>query len=202
MPNTVTLLPPTTGSTVSLDIHALTTGPRFLRTRGMSRWHRPRSGSRHPGGRDCYTAWCGYSIGSSDRAPALTADEVPDGELVCATCEGRAIGAGQEQQDPTGRQLVFGPRELRPPKNCPGSRSNLVDPLPGGTTARCLVCSDVHPLRAMGRPYDPRIGIVQHPPGAALVEPCPFHRWRQPVRADNAVRCMCGRPMPAPRSAA
>lgn len=193
----VDLLPPTTGSAVSLDIQALTTGPRFLRTRGMSRWHRPRSGSRH-GDRDCYTAWCGYSIGSSDRAPALTAEEIPAGELVCATCEGRAIGAGQEEQQPGGRRLVFGPRELRPPKHCPGSRRALIAPLPGGTTARCLVCGDTQPVRAMGGPYNPRIALIQHPPGPGLVGPCPFHRWRQPTLTDGAVACTCGRPMPGP----
>ncbi|MFF8610848.1 hypothetical protein ACF06X_33620 [Streptomyces sp. NPDC015346] len=193
----VALLPPTTGSAVSLDVKALTTGPRFLRTQGMSRWHRPRSGSRH-GDRDCYTAWCGYNIGSSDRARALTADEIPAGELVCATCEGRAIGAGQEEQQPGGRRLGFGPRELRPPKNCPGSRRAFLAPLPGGTTARCLVCGDTHPVRAMGGPYNPRFGLIQHPPGAALVEPCPFHRWRQLTITDRTVSCTCGRPTPAP----
>ncbi|MEU9703027.1 hypothetical protein [Streptomyces sp. NPDC047981] len=194
---TVPLLPPTTGSTVALNVEALTTGPRFLRTRSMSRWHRPRSGTRH-GNRDCYSAWCGYGIGSSDRAPALTAEEIPDGELVCATCEGRAIGAGQEQQNPDGRQLVFGPRELQPPKTCPGSRRALYAPLPGGTTARCLICSDIHPVRAMGGPYNPRTAITQHPPGPGLVQPCPFHRWRQPTVTNNTVHCTCGRPMPTP----
>ncbi|MGW6570069.1 hypothetical protein [Streptomyces sp. NPDC054975] len=164
----------------------------------MSRWHRPRSGTRYPRGRDCFTAWCGYSIGSSDRAPALTTEEVPDGELVCATCEGRAIGAGQEEQNPAGRQLVFGPREQQRPKTCPGSRRALLAPLRGGTTARCLVCGDTHPVRAMGGPHNPRIAIIQHPPGDALVQPCPFHRWRQPTVTDNTIHSTCGRPMPAP----
>ncbi|MEU6979649.1 hypothetical protein [Streptomyces sp. NPDC046371] len=199
MPGTVDLLPPTTGSAVSLDVEPLTVGPRFLRTTGMSRWHRPRSGARYPNGRDCYTAWCGYGIGGSDRAGTLlTAEDVPAGQLVCATCEGRAIGAGQEEQPPGARRLVFGPRELRPPVNCPGSRRALLVPLPGGTTARCLVCGDTHPVRAMGGPYNPRIAIIQHPPGPALVEPCPFHRWRQPATDGGAVVCGCGRPMPIP----
>lgn len=193
----VDLLPPTTGSAVSLDTDPLSTGPRFLRTLGMSRWHRPRSGTRRPG-RDCYTAWCGYTIGSSDRAPALTAEDVPAGELVCATCEGRAIGAGQEQQVEGGRQLVFGPRESRLPKNCPGSRRDLFRALPGGRAGVCLVCGDTLPFRAMGSPYDPRVGLTQHPPGAHLVEPCPFHRWKQPTARDGAVACTCGRPMPTP----
>jgi hypothetical protein len=194
---TVVLLPPTTGSVVSLDVEALAVGPRFLRTRTMSRWHRPRSGSQH-GNRACYTAWCGYTIGSSTRAPALTTDEIPDGELVCATCEGRAIGAGQEQQNP-GRRLVFRPRELQRPKHCPGSRSSLYTALSGGTTGQCLACADTHPLRAMGGPYASRYAIVQHPPGAGLIAPCPFHRWRQLVRDNDGVRCSCGRTTPAPK---
>lgn len=55
------LLPPATYSTVALDVEALTSGPRFVRTRGMSRWHRPRSGRRYPDDRVVYDAWCGYT---------------------------------------------------------------------------------------------------------------------------------------------
>lgn len=191
----VTLLPPTTRSDVDLTTEALTEGPRFIRTRGMSRWHRPRTGVRYPDNRIVYSAWCGYGIGGSDRAGAcLTTDEPPPGEPVCATCEGRAVGAGQEFS-PTGRLLLFSPRDIDPPKTCPGSRSSvLYTELPGGRAGRCLACADVHPLRAMGGPYNPRTAIVQHPTGSTLVEPCPFHRWRQLTATDGRVHCHCGRP--------
>ncbi|MFS8200514.1 hypothetical protein ACLVWQ_17730 (plasmid) [Streptomyces sp. CWNU-52B] len=191
---TVALFPPTTSSPVSLDIEALTEGPRFVRTREMSRWHRPRSGSRYPQDRVVYGAWCGYGIGGSERAGAfLAADEPPAGEPVCGTCEGRAAGAGQDAS-PTGRLLLFSPRDIDPPKNCPASRTSMYEALPGGRVGQCRACGDHQPLRAMGGPYNPRYAIVQHPTGAALVPPCPFHRWRQLTTAeDGHVLCACGR---------
>ncbi|MFD4569345.1 hypothetical protein ACFWOX_33910 [Streptomyces sp. NPDC058467] len=188
------LLPPATYSNVTLDVEALTSGPRFVRTRGMSRWHRPRSGRRYPGDRVVYDAWCGYGIGGGRRVGAfLAAEEPPHGEPVCGTCEGRAAGAGQDDS-PTGRLLLFSPRDIDPPKNCPASRSSvLFEELPGGRVGRCLACGDMQPLRAMGGPYNPRYAIVQHPTGSALVPPCPFHRWRQLTARDGRVLCDCGR---------
>lgn len=191
---TVALLPPVTGSTVDLDTVPLTEGPRFVRTRNMSRWHRPRNGVHYPDrDRTVYGCWCGYGIGGSEKAGAfLAVEEPPAGELVCGTCEGRAAGAGQDDS-PTGRQLVFSPRHIAPPKTCPASRSSLYAGLPGGRVGRCLACGDHQPLRAMGGPYNSRYAIVQHPTGAALVAPCPFHRWRQLEAANGSVRCACGR---------
>lgn len=192
---TILLLPPATYSAVSLDVEALTDGPRFVRTRGMSRWHRPRSGVRFTArDRIVYGCWCGYDVGGSERAGAfLAADEPPAGEPVCGTCEGRAAGAGQDDS-PTGRRLLFSPRHIEPPKNCPASRSpRLYEELPGGRVGRCLACGDLQPLRAMGGPYNPRYAIVQHATGQALVSPCPFHRWRQLTARDGLVLCTCGR---------
>ncbi|MFJ7417944.1 hypothetical protein ACIQXD_04945 [Streptomyces uncialis] len=196
---TVALLPPTTNS---LDNHhgesPLSEGPRFVRTRGMSRWHRPRSGIAYTTGRIVYGLWCGASVGSSERAGQyLAMDSLPPDEPVCATCDGRAVGAGQEQQ-PADRQLVFGPRSLARPARCPASRTGLFTEMPGGRVGRCLACLELHPLRAMGGPYNPRYAITQHPPGASLVAPCPFHGWRRLTRAANdQIACECGRPTPA-----
>ncbi|MFB7832047.1 hypothetical protein [Streptomyces sp. NPDC056056] len=198
---TVLLLPPVTGSTVDLGVEPLAVGPRFVRTRAMSRWHRPRTGVQFPEDRVSYIVWCGQIVGSHRPGGLLTAEEPPAGHVVCATCEGRAIGAGQEQQTPGGRPLVFSPQGLTPPRHCPGSRTALYRLLSGGTTGACLACGDTHPLRAMGGPYDSRYAIVQHGPGAGLVAPCPFHRWRQPRLDGDGVRCNCGRPMPAPKGA-
>lgn len=190
---TVALLPPTTRSAVDLDIEALAEGPRFVRTRGMSRWHRPRSGVRYPHGRTVYGCWCGYGVGGSEQAGQfLAAEEPPTGEPVCGTCEGRAAGAGQDDS-PTGRALIFQPRDILPPKNWPGSRRSLYEELAGGRVGRCLVCGATEPLRAMGGPYNARYAIVQHPTGAGLVAPCPFHRWRQLAVRDGRVVCDCGR---------
>ncbi|MFI8294474.1 hypothetical protein ACIGCZ_00855 [Streptomyces nigra] len=188
---TVALLPPVSSAPAEFlaDMEPLAEGPRFVRTRGMSRWHRPRSGVRFTNrDRTVYGCWCGYGVGGA----FLSADEPPAGEPVCATCEGRAAGAGQDDS-PTGRPLIFNPRHIAPPKNCPASRSSLFEELPGGRVGRCLACGDMQPLRAMGGPYNPRYAIVQHPTGQALVAPCPFHRWRQLTTRNGVVVCACGR---------
>ncbi|MFB6955511.1 hypothetical protein ACFCYB_00385 [Streptomyces sp. NPDC056309] len=188
---TVALLPPVTSAPADFltGAEALLEGPRFVRTRGMTRWHRPRSGVRYGDGRLVYQLWCTGGVQGS----FLACDAVPDGDVVCGLCDGKAVGAGQDT-GPDGRQLVFSPRHVAPPKTCPGSRSsNLYAELPGGRAGRCLACSDVHPLRAMGGPYNPRYAIVQHPTGPGLVPPCPFHRWRQLTARDGRVLCACGR---------
>lgn len=193
---TVVLLPPVSSAPGQFltDMEPLTEGPRFVRTRGMSRWHRPRSGIRFTDrDRTTYGCWCGYGVGGSEKAGTfLAAEEPPTGEPVCGTCEGRAAGAGHDDS-PTGRLLIFNPRWIDPPKKCPGSRSSLYEELSGGRVGRCLACSDAHPLRAMGGPYNSRYAIVQHPTGGALVAPCPFHRWRQLVARDGRACCDCGR---------
>ncbi|URC17961.1 hypothetical protein QEN62_gp39 [Streptomyces phage AxeJC] len=196
----VMLLPPITYGIGHIDADPLTDGPRYVRTGGMSRWHRPRSGVRMADARTIYSVWCGQHVGGSRAAqPLLTTESVTDGAPVCATCDGRAVGAGQEENGPAGRTLVFGPRSLTPPRWCPGSRRDLYEPLPGATTGRCLACSDSHPIRAMGGPYASRAAIVQHPPGERLFAPCPFHRWRHPALVDGRLRCVCGRPLTSPQ---
>ncbi|MFS0695096.1 hypothetical protein [Streptomyces nitrosporeus] len=197
---TVALFPPITHGVASLDAEPLDVGPRFVRTGGMSRWHRPRSGVLMDT-RRIYSVWCGQHVGGSRRAgQLLTAETIPDTLPVCATCDGRAVGTGQETDGPAGRTLLHGPRGLTPPRHCPASRMDLFEALPGGTTGRCLACQDVHPIRAMGGPYASRVGIVQHPPGEALFAPCPFHRWRHPTRdREGRLACMCGRPLTTPQ---
>ncbi|MGK5533332.1 hypothetical protein [Streptomyces sp. URMC 129] len=189
----VSLFPPITGGAVPLDVEALGEAPAFVRTRGMSRWHRPRSGVRYPDGRTSYTVWCGQFVGGSTRAGRFLGADTPGGLPVCATCDGRAVGAGQVGGGPPGRALLFSPRHLAPPRICPGSRTALFAELPGGCVGQCLACGDAHPLRAMGGPYAPRTAITRHPPGAGLVGPCPFHAWRQVTARDGRAVCGCGR---------
>lgn len=189
---TVALLPPVTSCPGAYLVGAepLVEGPRFVRTRAMSRWHRVRSGVRYATGRLVYNLWCNGFV----QGDFLSRDTAADGEPVCGMCDGKAVGAGQETDGPAGRTLLFSPRHLEPPANCPGSRSDrLYEELPGGRAGRCLACSDTHPLRAMGGPYNPRYAIVQHPTGHALVAPCPFHRWRQLTARNGLVVCTCGR---------
>ncbi|MFJ2909388.1 hypothetical protein ACIO8F_08120 [Streptomyces sp. NPDC087228] len=197
---TVTLLPPISYGVGRYDADPLAEGPRYVRTGGMSRWHRPRSGVQYPDARTVYTVWCGQHVGGLCRAATtLTADTVTDGLPVCATCDGRAVGAGQEPDGPAGRTLTFGPRDITPPRHCPGSRTPLFEAMPGNTTGRCLACQDVHPTRAMGGPYAPRHAITQHRPGARLFAPCPFHAWRHPRLNEGRLACVCGRPLTAPQ---
>ncbi|MDX3298614.1 hypothetical protein PV569_33675 [Streptomyces scabiei] len=186
---TVALLPPTTGYPGRINATALAEGPRFLRNPAMGRWHRPRSGLRRDDDQvTVYDLWCGSHVYGHT---ALATDTVPRGDLVCATCDGRAVGSGQEPDGPAGRTLTFQPRHLGPPRNCPGSRTAMYEELPGCRVGRCLVCGDHHSLRAMGGPYASRYAIVQHPPGPGLVKPCPFHRWRALTARGGRIYCPC-----------
>lgn len=198
---TVSLLPPVS----NLGLHGpdaipLTEGPRYVRTERMTRWHRVRSGVEYASGRRVYALWCTGSVVDSN---FLSRETLPEGDSVCGPCDGRAVGAGQELAGPDGRTLVFRPRDLQPPAACPGSRvSRLTQAIPPGTVGRCLACLDLHPVRAMGGPYNPRAAIIQHAPGE-LVDPCPFHRWRylEPT-PEGGLRCSCGRPLREPHPAA
>src|SRR5688572_15714984 len=139
----VTLLPPTTSSLGNwTGQHPIHTAPRYARGPGNSRWHRPRSATRWPDQRTTYTYWCGtHGTDGGKHGPLQLADNTPDGEPVCGTCEGRAVGA---RQDPTPNgmpPLRFDPRWQTPPTRCPGSRSRtLWTPAPGGRCGHCLVC--------------------------------------------------------------
>lgn len=187
----VPLEPPLTRSTVVGHAitwgQPLTTGPRYVRTPGMSRWHRPRHGVRYPRGVS-YGLWCGQA--ARDDGRLLTADQPPAGDAVCGTCEGRAIGAGQDTQ-PDGRPpLLFSPARLVPPKKCPGSRTVWCEEL-AWNVGRCLACGAICPMRSSGGPYNPRWGLTTHPPGPDLVAGCPFHAWRELGVQDGRVSCRC-----------
>ena len=174
----------------------LVTAARYMRSRGMSRWHRPRSGIRH--GRDGHLSWllwCGQSI-HGGRGQPVTADEVPvDGGPVCGTCEGRAAGAGQDSWPVPGPRLLFTPRRLTRPARCPGMRSeNLHEQ--AGMVLRCLACGELVPGRLRGRPYDRWYGPADHPPGDGLVPGCPFHAWSALIVHKGTVMCGCQAPDP------
>lgn len=175
--------------------------PRYLRTKSMSRWHRPRYGFRYVGGpwkgagRESVVLWCGMGI--TDLRKALSRGDAPPEDEVCGTCEGRALGAGQDPTPPGMPALIFRGRTGAAPKRCPGSRSaDLAVTMPGGRCATCRVCHDVVPLRLFGGgPWRDRLGLGDHPPGDALVPPCQHHGWHhlEPVGAIGAAcRCVGG----------
>ncbi len=145
-------------------------------------WHRPRSGRRWPDGRVTFDLWCGNMIGTS----GIVTGYAPEGPL-CATCEGRAVGAGW----PTAEQVISGagsrpwpvtrftPKPyFDPPAVCPGSKRELYRENRDGRTGTCLVCGDHVRLRLIGSRWAPRgFGPVVHPPGDELVRPCRYHAW-------------------------
>lgn len=173
----------------------LTEGPRYLRGRNWSRWHRPRSGY-HMDHLDHVTwnLWCGQGFGSTE---VLAADEVPDGEDVCGTCVGRALGAKQDELPPGLPMLRFDPRWMTPPALCPGSmRPAMV--IAVERVGRCRACSALLPVRAGGSRYNPTYGVIRHAPGPDLVPPCPWHAWRHiGPRGDDGAGCICGWREPA-----
>lgn len=191
----VRLEPPYTRSLGSYGHAApLTKGPRLIRTGGMGRWHRPRSGihlTRQ--GRTVFHAWCGQSINVGD---AITASELPPDESLCGTCEGRACGAGHlPTGTPLNEALLFEPRSSAPPPGrCPSYRLWGVDSLPPRGVFACPVCGEATKTRASGGPYNSRVVIQRHAPGPGLMAPCPFHRWDWPALRDGVAVCGCGAP--------
>lgn len=181
----VDLLPPVSSSPFSIPgRRPATTAPRYVRTAGMSRWHRVRSGV-HYETRTAWHLWCGQQTTTAD---AVGRDEPPvDGLPVCGSCEGRALGAGQDD-NPGPVDLVFEPRWLTPPSLCPGARYGLFEDL-RNRVGRCLACGEMYPLRAAGGPYNPRTAITRHKPGPGLVAPCPFHAWNHMALVDGQAGC-------------
>ncbi len=170
----------------------LLTGPRFVRGPRSSRWHRPRSGTVCAE-RVTYLLWCGQRSHRSEEGFA-TAEELPRGAALCGTCDGRAVGAGQDTWSiEGGPELLFTPNRLIPPARCPGSRTEWCTLL-AWNVGTCLICGVTTPLRSSGGPYNSRWGMTNHPPGPALVPGCPFHAWRELELKDGHVRCGCGRP--------
>lgn len=193
----VALLPPLTSGGGRMDgCVPLTEGPRYVRTSGMSRWHRPRSGYTFPNGRTAFSLWCGQGASRGAEGEGLLAVETPAAaEKVCATCEGRALGAGQEEAPPGLPPLRFDPRWLTPPATCPGSGDDgLYVPVQEGNwrVGRCLACGLIVALRAHGGPYNGGYGPTRHAIGPDLVEPCPWHAWNRLVRVDDRAACACG----------
>lgn len=165
----------------------LATAPRYMRSAGMGRWHRPRSGTHHGlGGHVTYSMWCGQHV--SDAKGYISADAAPEGEPVCGTCEGRSIGAGQDSWPVPGLpDLLFEPRRLNRPAKCPGSRKERLAEQAGRNVVRCLACGDLVPERWYGYTGGPQ----NHEPGPALVAGCPFHAWTYLTVVNGAVVCAC-----------
>jgi hypothetical protein len=175
------LLPPHTRSAGHCDADPVWTGPRYARTRGMSRWHRVRSGIRfRPGsgaggadGRTVWRLWCGQVV--NDAASALETDRPAPGEPACGTCEGQALGAGRDD-NPLDVDLVFEPRGLNPPVWCPGGGHRGAWVALAPSVGRCLVCGLHGTLRWRHYPNTGQT-FERHHTGSDVIEPCPSHAW-------------------------
>lgn len=186
-------------------VEAVLEGPAYFKSGRGAYWHRTRSMTRYPlrncsrgmvrmGGYAAARAWCGVGgFLEGGKNPGLGADAPLDDGPVCATCEGRAVGAGH----PVGRLVPAGPVTfaptsiLRTPRTCPGWKT-----LPLAHDNRrgvCDVCGDEHPLRGGGGAWTPWYGLQKHAPGPGLILGCEFHGWRSLVRRreDGAVMCRC-----------
>lgn len=189
---TVALLPPTTygyGQWNGID-RPLLEGPRYVRGSGHSRWHRLRSAVRRPRWTSL-DLWCGQA---TQLERVITAEQVPEADPVCGTCEGRALGAGQDETPAGMPRLAFEPRWLEPPAKCPGAgRSRNFEAV--GRVGRCLICRELLPVRATGSWHNPDYGVVSHQPGPGLAPPCPWHGWRRLYATEGgSIRCGCGYP--------
>jgi hypothetical protein len=171
----ITLLPNYTHSILRETSQPLDSAPDYVRSRNATRWHRARSGNVHQDGRISYSYWCGGGATSG-----LGADSVPDGDLLCATCEGR-WSAQQENR------LIFTPIKALPPSKCPASRKALFpqgvrNPFP------CLACGASVKVTG-GWNRGPSVQV--HVTGPNLVNPCPHHGWNR-LRLDRQERVVCG----------
>lgn len=191
-------------------IEPLQTGPTFIVKRHPQRhgrlWHRPRSGylslaEWHPDEvRTIWHLWCGQSAQHVE-----VSDEPPLADPVCATCEGRAAGAGQIP-GPAHYRVQFTSHASRSPIWCPASgRTGLWAELPGGTkassAARCLLCGSVERVRCMGGFYTGGPGLTKHHPATEPLR-CPIHAWRHLSSIDGQATCRCGADLGTPERAA
>lgn len=186
----IPLLPPLTRSGANSSYwtrtEALTEGSTFIlgrpSPRHEQRWHRVRSGIRlqRAVGNEAtiWKSWCGPSYYAEH---CVELDELPKGQPLCGTCDGRAKGHAAENG------LVFSPDHLTPPRWCP-SKTLYVEA--GYNVGRCLACRQLAPLRATGGPYNSSEIITRHPP-LDLVGGCPFHAWRSLVAVDGTAACAC-----------
>lgn len=193
----IALLPPLNRRVANLTYddrsQALTEGPAYIlgrpSTRYEPRWHRVRAGERldtvdgHE--RTYWHVWCGPH---HNAAHVVAVDELPEGQPLCGTCDGRAKGHLGESG------LVYSPDLLKAPKLCP---SKTLYSRFGHNVGRCLACGEFAALRwaPMHSGYSGREVITTHPP-KLLVPPCPFHAWRSLVADGSTARCACGQNWP------
>lgn len=88
----------------------------YFKTRQGEYFHRVRHANNHwRGGELSHTSvgfWCGNGgfIGEKGRLYA----KIPEGGVLCATCEGKAIGAGLDgERKINGKKVMYSPKTIR-----------------------------------------------------------------------------------------
>lgn len=118
-------------------------------------------------------------------------DEITDGAPVCATCVGRAHGAGVS----TGvlsvihsGGLLFSPRgTITRPATCPASGFTALDERM--MRGRCNACGFEGRIKGGSRGYSWSPLRIEAHESVELVAPCPFHLWD---RISGEGTCRCG----------
>lgn len=194
MTTSVAYLPPVSRSSArkgeSLLREQVTEGPPYGRGELDTRWHLIRSAY------DVLYEWADdisrvtmYWCGQQRSRRLMTTETIPPGEPTCGTCYGRREGWRRNHG------LLFTPHHQTPPKVCPGSGHLSLAVNIEGSTYRCLACGSMVRGWAFESGYRARYGLRRHAPGPDLVQPCPFHAWRDLVLARDGVMdvaaCLC-----------
>jgi hypothetical protein len=192
----VALFPPVTHGGADprhyADAVPLTEALRWMRGPGNARWHRVRWGVRH-GDHVSWSYWCNPASSFKLGGP-YQLDELADGEPTCARCVELA-----ERHDQDGIPLdVDRYRQwadlARRPAVCPGSRrAELCRPF--DETLRvgvCLACGVTEQVRPYSGYTRSSYGLARHAPNLELLDPCPWHEWRDVVAVGEAAGCRCG----------
>lgn len=202
------LEPPYSRSYGHHEAEAVMEGPLLARSRGMTRWHRVRSGVQFKGTLDhlSYQFWCGQTGSGAATGGVATRDTLPtDGLPICGPCEGKALGAGYNGTAAiiSGETLLlFEPTsqtKFKTPKVCPGSRDERLilepDMISDPRVKKCGACGLHVPVGSgHSRGYDFRGPKLKDHAPLSLPSPCPFHAWDQLAIADDGtVSCSCGR---------
>lgn len=166
------------GISTTVEPVPLDTAPDYVKSREATRWHRPRHGYRYADDRVVYGYWCGSSASTG-----IGAGELPDGDDLCGTCEGRYVA----QRD---GELIFTPRSSLPPRICPASGRQDAEWIGTTRSFPCPACREDVTAPSVSHYFAGR-HIIRHNPGPGLVDPCRVHGWFHLRMANGAIACAC-----------
>lgn len=163
---TVTYLPPADRSSTWQDRCVktpLAEGPPYSWTHPGQYAHRIRSASTYSAPWGTWVSavmWCGQGRRLDE---GLTGDQPPEGFEVCATCEARAVGAGQSSDViavAEGATIMFRPHKQA---FCPGDGWQD-PPIPSAldSVVQCTTCGQLATTYYSGGPYNGSVKLKRH----------------------------------------